>query len=138
MQMSDVMKRFILLSISAFLLPHIGSGQERLLADNISISEEIRFAPPQKDRAGFDEKVYKLKLTVDIPVTAVGGGWSYYMLSKVYDKDTIPVSTVAALNKDDINGLDRWAAGKYDPDMDRASDYLFYGSMPLPALSSQA
>jgi len=116
------------------LLPFGGIAQEIASASDTALAESIRFAPQKGESRVFPEKVYKLNLPVDIPVTAACGGWTFYMLSQVYSKDTIPVSTVAALNKDDLNGFDRWAAGKYNPGMDNASDYLFYGSLPLPAL----
>ncbi|RYZ21993.1 MAG: phosphatase PAP2 family protein, partial [Sphingobacteriales bacterium] len=71
---------------------------------------------------------------VDGPVTGVGAAWSLYAFTRIYNKDTSTLAEIAALNKDDINGFDRWAAGMYDPDAAKTSDYLFYGSMPLPIL----
>jgi len=120
--------------IILLLLAYSGHAQDLASATDTVVTENIRFAPEKETQDVFNEKVYKLNLPVDIPVTAACAGWTLYMLSQVYSKDTIPVSTVAALNKDDLNGLDRWAAGKYSPAMDDASNYLFYGSLPLPAL----
>src|SRR5687767_1402183 len=81
-----------------------------------------------------DQEVYKLKPIVDIPVIAVGAGWSMYAFTKIYSKDRIPVETVRNLSKEDVNSFDRWAAGKSSEKAADASDLLFYGSMPLPIL----
>jgi len=76
--------------------------------------------------------VYKLKASVDVPIIAAAGGWSYYALSKIYKKDSSSLEDVLSLNKNDINRFDRWAADVYHPDAELESDKIFYGSMPLP------
>src|SRR5262245_26927192 len=53
--------------------------------------------------------VYKLKPAVDIPVIAVGAGWSLYAFTKIYSKDSTSAEDVLSLNKNDINKFDRWA-----------------------------
>ncbi len=80
------------------------------------------------------EQRYKLHYKVDIPVTAVGAIWSGFAFSKIYDKPESSVADIAALNKDDLNKLDRWAAGMHNENADANSNYLFYGSIPLPFL----
>lgn len=79
-------------------------------------------------------EVYKLKPAVDIPIIAAAGGWSYYALSKIYKKDSSSIEDVSSLNKNQINGFDRWAANVYHPDAELESDKIFYGAMPLPLL----
>ena len=79
-------------------------------------------------------EVYKLKPAIDIPVVVAAGGWSYYALSKIYKKDSSSLEDVMMLNKNNINGFDRWAADVYHPDAEYASDKVFYGAMPLPLL----
>ena len=81
-----------------------------------------------------ESEVYTLKPAVDIPIIAVAGGWSYYALSKIYKKDSTSVEDILSLNKNDVNGFDRWAAGVYHPDAELESDKIFYGAMPLPLL----
>ena len=80
------------------------------------------------------ESVYSLKPAVDIPIIVAGTAWSAYAFGKIYAKDKIPAETVGGLKKENLNALDRWAAGKSSPKMDANSNYLFYGSIPLPAL----
>ena len=41
---------------------------------------------------------------------------------------------IQALNKDDINSFDRWAAGMSSAQADAESNYLFYGLIPAPFL----
>jgi membrane-associated phospholipid phosphatase len=79
-------------------------------------------------------EVYKLKPSVDVPLVLAAGGWSYYALSKIYKKDSSSIEDVKMLDRNDINGFDRWAADVYHPDAEYASDKVFYGAMPLPLI----
>lgn len=81
---------------------------------------------------GDKQPVYKLKPAVDIPVTAIGAGWSLYAFTKIYSKDPSTVEEIESLRKEDINGFDRWAADVYSEKAANSSDYFFYGAMPLP------
>ena len=81
-----------------------------------------------------EEPVYRLKPAVDIPVTAIGAGWSGYAFTKVYSKDPSTHEQIRNLRKEDINGFDRWAADVYSEKAAKTSDLFFYGSMPLPIL----
>ena len=83
---------------------------------------------------GNTSEVYKLKLAVDIPVTAAGIAWSVYAFPKIYDKPNSTEAEILSLNREDINGFDRWAAGKNSESAGKASDLLFYGSIPVPLL----
>ena len=78
------------------------------------------------------QQIYKLKPAVDIPVTAAGTIWSAYAFTKIYSKDPSTVTQIRALNKENINGFDRWAADVYSEKAATTSDFFFYGSMPLP------
>jgi membrane-associated phospholipid phosphatase len=78
------------------------------------------------------EPLYKLKPAVDIPIIALAGGWSYYALSKIYKKDSSSAQQILALNKNNINGFDRWAADVYHPAAGDLSDKFFFFSMPWP------
>ena len=78
------------------------------------------------------QDVYKLKPAVDIPITALGAGWSIYAFTKIYSKDPSTEQQILSLDKDDINGFDRWGADVYSDKAAQTSDFFFYGSMPLP------
>ncbi len=80
------------------------------------------------------EPRHKLNFKVDIPVTSVGVVWTVYAFQKIYEKPHSDTADILALNKNDLNKLDRWAAGMHDADAAKTSDYFFYGSMPLPLL----
>jgi membrane-associated phospholipid phosphatase len=77
-------------------------------------------------------QVYKLKPAVDIPIVATGTIWSLYAFTKIYSKGAIPEEKILSLNKDDINGFDRWAVYPYSKSYDDISYYPFYAAMPLP------
>jgi membrane-associated phospholipid phosphatase len=78
------------------------------------------------------DPVYKIKPAIDIPVTAVGAGWTLYAFSNIYNRDRSSVEQINALNPDNINGFDRWAYKVYSEKAAKASDYFLYGAMPLP------
>jgi membrane-associated phospholipid phosphatase len=78
------------------------------------------------------EEVYKLKPAVDIPVTLISAGWSLYAFTKIYSKDPSTEQEINNLDKNNINGFDRWGADVYSDKAANNSDYFFYGSMPLP------
>lgn len=79
-----------------------------------------------------DGPIYKLKPKVDIPLTAVTTAWSLYAFTRIYSKDPSTDAEILALNKENINAFDRSGATVYSPSAKKTSDYLFYGSMPLP------
>ena len=79
-----------------------------------------------------NEPVYKMKPAVDIPLTAIGAGWSIYAFTKIYSKDPSTKEQILALRQSDLNGFDRWAADVYSDKAANTSDFFFYGSMPLP------
>lgn len=78
------------------------------------------------------DQVYKLNLAVDIPVTAITAGWSLYAFPKIYDKRAISEEELDNLDKNNINGLDRWAADVYHDNAAKNSDIFFYAAIPLP------
>jgi membrane-associated phospholipid phosphatase len=80
------------------------------------------------------DEVYLLKPSVDIPVTAAGIGWCIYAFPRIYNKPYADIRSLNNLDKNDLNVLDRWAAGMYDNDADATSDIFFYGSIPTPLL----
>lgn len=102
------------------------ANMQRIQSDTIPIQQ-----PATKEKP---TKVYKLNPAVDIPITAVGTGWSLYAFSKIYDKDPSSEEAVLALNKSDVNRFDRWGIRRYSKTIDNISYIPFYASMPLPVL----
>jgi membrane-associated phospholipid phosphatase len=83
-----------------------------------------------------DEKrpIYKFKPGADIPVFIVGAGWSAYAFTKIYSKPPSTEEEILGLDKNNINGFDRWAVRPFSESIDRISYYPFFASMPLPFL----
>jgi membrane-associated phospholipid phosphatase len=77
-------------------------------------------------------QVYKVKNGIDIPLTIAAAGYTLYGFSVVYNRGKTPESVILALNPDNVNQLDRRVTHYYSPSAKAASDYFFYGSMPLP------
>ncbi|HUQ97013.1 MAG TPA: hypothetical protein VM010_05060, partial [Chitinophagaceae bacterium] len=50
------------------------------------------------------EPLYKLKPAVDIPLTAVSAGWTFYAFSKIYKKDDSSPQQIEQLDKNDLPG----------------------------------
>jgi len=96
-------------------LPHQLSGSNQSLAFN-----------------GDKQPIYKLKPAVDVPLSLATAGWSLYAFTKIYSKENSSIEDIQSLQVSDINGFDRWAADVYSEKAADISDYLFYGSMPLP------
>ena len=83
---------------------------------------------------GKKQPVYRIKAKTDIPVFAVTGGWSLYALQKIYDKTPSTPEQIMNLDKNNINGFDRWAVRPFDKSLETASWYPFFASMAMPFL----
>lgn len=81
-------------------------------------------------------KVYDLKPKIDIPIVAVGTGWSLYAFSKIYSKDSSTTAKILSLDKNNIPSFDRWATKHFDDLAWKSGNEFFYGSMPLPIVVS--
>ncbi len=77
---------------------------------------------------------YRYNLKVEGPLTLAGTAWTLYGFTQVYSKEKSTPEEIRALNKDNINGFDRWAAGVSSASADATSNYLFYGLIPAPLL----
>jgi len=86
------------------------------------------------EKGKHDFPIYKLKPAVDIPLTAVTAGWTFYAFSKIYKKETSTPKQIQNLNINDLNGFDRWAAGRHSEKAADVSDLFFYSAMPMPLL----
>ena len=80
------------------------------------------------------DKIYHLKPIVDIPITAICGGFSGFAFTKIYSKDPSTEDQIRNLKKSNIPAFDRWAAGMSNPRAATYSDNFFYGSIPVPVL----
>lgn len=78
------------------------------------------------------ESVYKIKPWIDIPATLILDGLSLNGMRIIYGRDTIPVSELQSLNRNNINSFDRNISDNYSLKAKSASDLFFYGRMPLP------
>ncbi|RAU83928.1 phosphatase PAP2 family protein [Pontibacter arcticus] len=83
-----------------------------------------------------DDSPYKTSVKVDLPIIAAGMGLSYYGLTLMQDKDGLSEVEAANLNKNDVNGFDRFSAGYHSERANTISDYPFYGSfVAVPVLT---
>jgi hypothetical protein len=85
-------------------------------------------------RRAIHQPVYKLKPPRDVPVFFAGAGWSGYAFTQIYSKDRSSEAKILSLDRNDINGFDRWGVRPYSESVGDKSNYIFYGSMPLPFL----
>ena len=101
--------------------------------DSLPVAKDtMTIAVPQYHNPSDYKRVYKLKPSVDIPVTAIGTAWSLYAFTQIYSKDNSTVEEIENLRVSNINGFDRWAADVYSEKAAKTSDMFFYSSMPLP------
>lgn len=131
------MKKY--LCVVAAIIVHVFSfAQEDSLkvikTDTLGISDTVVIDPSINKNVEIKQQVYKLKPAADIPVFAIGAGWSAYAFTKIYSKERSTEEQILRLDKNDINGFDRWAVRPYSEEAGTASDYIFYGSMALPFL----
>lgn len=109
--------------VSLFVLTAAVSFGQRL--DSIVMAEQP---------AAQNDKVYKMKYGLDIPVAVAGTAWTLYGFSKIYGRDKVPQAEILALDPQDVNSIDRPATRYYSTKAKSASDKFFYGSMPAPLI----
>jgi len=97
-------------------------------ADSISKYSFTQTQPPSRGKT----EVYKIKKGVDIPVLAVGAGWSGYAFTKIYSKDPSTEEEIENLDRNDISPFNRSAIDHFSQKAKDIGDAFFYGSMPLP------
>jgi membrane-associated phospholipid phosphatase len=129
------MKKIIIASALALYLAPV-TAQVKLSKDLAykPTGYTLMSRPEEDDDLVVSNEVYNLSWKFDLPITAIGAGWSGYALTKIYNKDSSKLEDIQALNKDNINSFDRWAAGMSSDKADEQSNYLFYGSMGFPFL----
>lgn len=78
-----------------------------------------------------DDRMYHLNLKVDVPLTVVALGATYFGFESINAKDRVTNAELYALDKNDIPGIDRAAAGNWDADAEKFSDPFFLGAFPF-------
>src|SRR5689334_16037044 len=105
------MMKQVLCYVLSLCLTYSGFSQDDSLQNSQSnpsaVTDTLRTNFPTKNSKG--EQVYLLKPAADIPVFAIGAGWSGYAFTKIYHKSPTPEETILGLDKNKINGFDRWA-----------------------------
>ncbi len=84
-----------------------------------------------------DQKVYKINLRIDIPVTVVGHATSFWGFGTVNAKPPLDSLSIIALDANDINKFDRsatWQDAEFAPTARRLSDATLALSNMLPFL----
>ncbi|WP_192823188.1 phosphatase PAP2 family protein [Rufibacter sp. LB8] len=77
---------------------------------------------------------YKTSFKVDGPITAVGVGLSGLGLYLMQEKTPFTDAEANNLDKRDVNGFDRFAAGNASLSSKKVSDVMLYSSIAAPAL----
>lgn len=121
------MKRVLFLSLVLFATMQ-SKSQDTLVHLNPNPDTDIT------GKSNTSGEVYKLKAKVDIPITVAAAGFTLFGFSKIYGRDDVPESEILALNKNDVNSIDRSTAGNKDEKAKDLSDKFFYGAMPAPLL----
>ena len=80
------------------------------------------------------EPVYRIHRAVDIPIVAIGTGWSLFAFTKIYNKSEPTDEQLQNLNSSNINSFDRSGIYPYSRSLDINSYYPFYASIPLPII----
>ncbi len=108
------------------------SGLIAISAFSHSVSAQVGLDLPEDTL--FENPEYQYNLKLEGPLTLAGTAWTLYGFSQVYSKENSTLAEIQALDKNNINAFDRWAAGKSSESADAESNYLFYGLIPAPFL----
>ncbi len=119
-----------------FLLPAFGQTDttRAVNADSLALLDSTRIDTIAKAPVNTAPKVpvYKLKPAVDIPIVAVGAGWSLYAFTQIYSKTPSTQEEILELDVNNINSFDRRAVRPFSESIDKASYYPFFAVMPMP------
>jgi hypothetical protein len=122
----------ILLFIQGYSQP---DSARQMMADTLSrdTPSPISYVTPEQTPVRVKrESVYTLKPVVDIPIIAIGTGFTLYATTKIYTKGTSTEEQISNLNIADVNSFDRWAVNPYSKSLDKFSYYPFNASFAYP------
>lgn len=80
------------------------------------------------------ESPYEINWAIDGPYLGVSLGLNALGFKLIQDKEPLTLEEMNNLNKEDVPGIDRFLAGKYNEKLDDISYYPFYGSFAVPVL----
>ncbi len=75
---------------------------------------------------------YELKASREIPWLVSSFGATTFGVISIANKDELSDTKFNNLDRNDVNGFDRWAAGNFSESAKKISDIPFYGSFALP------
>jgi membrane-associated phospholipid phosphatase len=133
----NYMRTFIVISV--FLgLRLAGISQEtdssQIVTDSVVVTEDSTQPVESLVLPAKKGPIYKLRAGSDIPITAIGTGWSLYAFSQIYSKDKSTEEKIISLDKNNIPSFDRHGASVYHDKANDVGNMIFYGSMPLPVI----
>ena len=83
---------------------------------------------------GSNTEVYHVNYKWEIPATAVAAGITLYNFSRISAKSNPTEQDLEALNRNNVNVIDRWSMHPYSNNLDQISYIPFYIAIPLPLL----
>jgi PAP2 superfamily len=84
--------------------------------------------------SNFKTEVYRIEYKWEIPVTTVAAGITFYNFAKISNKSDPTEQQIEALNRDNVNTIDRWSMHPYSKTLDQISYIPLYIAIPLPLL----
>ena len=132
-----MVKTLIACVAALFLFPQLNAQNDSTPVTPVTVDTLVVDTLPvmsynRGEKPIIKQPVYKLKPAIDFPFTAVNSAWALYALTKIYKKPQSDEEQILSLNKNDINGFDRWAVRPYSPSLDKQAYLPFNAAMPLP------
>lgn len=81
-----------------------------------------------------DTTIYRIDYKWELPVTAVAAGITLYNFSRISKKSNPTEQQLQALNRNNVNPIDRWSIHPYSKSLDQLSYIPLYVAIPLPLL----
>ena len=127
-----------LMYVSLFFKGYSQSDSIHFTAQDTILNDNAFLIPmnsaPQKTDQNKRKQIYKLNPAVDIPIIAVGTGFSLFAFTKIYDKEPSTAEEINSLNINDINVFDRWSIYPYREATHNISAIEFHAAIPLPLI----
>jgi membrane-associated phospholipid phosphatase len=79
-------------------------------------------------------EIYNINYKWELPVTAIAAGITLYNFSRISKKSNPTEQQLEALNRDNVNTIDRWSMHPYSKSLDQLSYIPLYIAIPLPLL----